>query len=390
MNSDELYELSDEELEKLFKEAKADMDSADVDYGNEGGTDELEEFEDDEEEVDYLEQSDEDSDDDASSDEDEEEDSEEESETTEDNPDVDTDVDEDEPVDEDDKSDEDEQPIQKRKYRANGQEYEFSDQEIFSKFGDVFGQAMNYTQKMQQIKPWRKTIDAIEQAGLTGSDLNLAIDVLKGDKDAIATVLKRTGTDALDLDVENTEYAPKDYGRNDTELDIKDIVSEISSDREYAVTYDVLERQWDEGSRKAFVDNPALIRELHTDVKSGMFDIIAPRANKLKVYDGGKGSSLDYYMMAAKEYFSEQAQNEVRLEAQRSAKVLRETKEVDRQRIADVKSKSVQREVTKNASNKRKAAAPSKKSSKAKVSIDMLDGSDESFDKWYNELQDKM
>lgn len=395
---EELYNLSDEELEKAFREARADLDSPDTDLEDSNQVDEdfeeeTEEFDevDEDEEVEDLEQPDEDSDDDASSDEDDEEESEEDSEETEeDDLDGESDEDEAEATEDEKDSDEDEQPIQRRKYRANGKEYEFTDQEIFERFGEVFGQAMDYTRKMQQIKPWRKTIDAIEQANLSNDDLNLAIDVLKGDKDAIAQVLKRTGTDALDLDLENSNYVPKDYGRNDTELDIKDIVSEISSDKEYAVTYDVLERQWDTDSRDAFVKNPELIRQLHIDVKSGMFDTIAPIANKMKVYDGGKQSDLDYYKMAANQYFSELSQEEARQEAQRTAQARREEERAERERVQEVKAQEQRRKATKTASTKRKAAAPTKKSTKGKSSIDYLDNSDEGFDSWYKELQDKM
>ena len=48
-----------------------------------------------------------------------------------------------------------------------------------------------------------------QNAGISDNDLNLFADVLKGDKEAIATILKRTGVDALDLDVENVNYAPR-------------------------------------------------------------------------------------------------------------------------------------------------------------------------------------
>lgn len=412
LTDEELYDMSDEELEKMFKEAKADLDSPETDLETDEGNpsvDSDEEFEDDEEEefdeideeddveddedeeVDDLEQPDDvDSDDDASSDEDEKEDSDEDSEDEEDDLDGDSEAEDEEPTEDDDESDEDEQPVQRRKYRANGQEFEFSDDEIFEKFGEVFGQAMNYTQKMQQIKPWRKTIDAIEQADLSHDDLNLAIDVLKGDKDAIAQLMKRTGTDALDLDLENSNYTPKDYGRNDTELDIKDIITEISSDKEYATTYDVLERQWDTKSREAFVDNPEMIRQLHIDVKSGIYDTIAPIANKMKVYDGGKQSDLDYYKIAANQYFNEQAQEEARQEAQRTAQARRDEERAERERIQEVKAKETKRKATKKASSKRKAAAPTKKASKGKTSVDYLDDSDEAFEEWYKDLQDKI
>lgn len=406
LTDEELYDLSDEELERRFKEAKAAEGSPETDLEERESelpepesadeVDEEEEFdedvEEDEEADEDLEQSEEDSDDDASSDEDEEDESEEDSEETdEDDLDGDSEEDDAEATDDKEESDEDEQPVQKHKYRANGQEFEFTNDEIIEKFGQVFGQAMNYTQKMQQIKPWRKTIDAIEQANLSHDDLNLAIDVLKGDKDAIASLLKRTGVDALELeDAENSEYQPRDYGRNDTELDIKDIVDEISGDKEYAITYNVLEKQWDEGSRKSFVENPELIRQLHVDVKSGMFDVISPMANKIKVYDGGRQSDLDYYKAAAQQYFQDQAKEQERTTRAQEAEARKQELEVERERIAEVKAKEEKRKATKSASSKRKAAAPTKKSAGTKKVTDYLDDSDEAFDDWYSNLQDNL
>ena len=240
---------------------------------------------------------------------------------------------------------------------------------------------MNYTQKMQQIKPWRKTIDAIEQANLNQDDVNLAIDVLKGDKDAIAALLKRTGIDALELDVDDAKYQPKDYGRNETELAIKDIVDEIKNDKEYDTTYDILETRWDSKSKTEFVENPELIRQLHLDVKSGMFDTISPIASKLKVYDGGSKSDLDYYKMAAQQYFDNLAQEEARLEKAENTKV-------ERNKIEKVKADSEKRNATKTASKRRKAAAPTKKTSGVKKRTDYLDASDENFDDWYNKLME--
>lgn len=392
MTDEELYDLSDAELEAAFKAAKAQGASEDVErneYDEDLGYDEdrevslLGDADEADEELD-LEQPYEESDDN-SLEADEEDESEEDSDDEEGELDGELEADEDNPGEDEDKSKDDKQPVQaeKRKYRANGKDFEFSDKEIFDKFGQVFGQAMNYTQKMQQIKPWRQTIDAIEEAKLSHDDVSLAIDVLKGDKNAIAAILKRTGIDALELDTDNSEYTPKNYGRNDAELAIEDIVSEISKDKEYAVTYDVLEKQWDTESRQAFIKNPEKIRQLHIDVKSGMFDTIAPRASKLKVYDGGSKSDLDYYMEAAGQYFSEQAQNE-----ERQAETMQRNGE--RAKVERVKTETRKREVTKSASQKRRAAAPTKKSAGPKKSVDYLETSDEEFEEWYTKLGDSI
>lgn len=375
---EDLYDMSDEELQKAFREAKAEGASPDL------GDDVTED-----DEID-LEQPDEDSDYETSSDDEVEVDADEESEVEEGEPDEDAGDTEDETEEAEAEAEKEEQPVQKRKYKANGKEFEFTDDEIFQQFGQVFGQAMDYTRKMQQIKPWRKTIDAIEEAKLSHDDVALAIDVLRGDKDAIAAVLKRTGVDALELDTDNNNYVPRDYGRNDTELAIKEIVEEISGDEEYAITYDVLERQWDSKSRVAFAENPELIRQLHIDVKSGMFDTIAPIMHKMKVYDGGRNSDLDYYKMAAQQYFAEQRDTEARLSAQeaRQAKVVEE--QAAKSKIADVKAAQQQRAATKTASVKRKAAAPTAKVSGSKSVVDYLDTNDEAFDDWYKKLQESM
>lgn len=374
---EDLYNMSDDELQKAFREAKAEGESPDLGVEEE------------EEEVD-LEQPKVDSDYETSSDEEEEVEVDEESKTEEGEPDEETGTEEDETEKTEDESEEDEQPVQKRKYKANGKEFEFTDDEIFNQFGQVFGQAMDYTRKMQQIKPWRKTIDAIEEAKLSHDDVALAIDVLRGDKDAIAAVLKRTGVDALELDTDNSNYVPKDYGRNDTELAIKEIVEEISSDPEYPITYDLLEKQWDAKSRMEFAENPEMIRQLHIDVKSGMFDTIAPIMHKMKVYDGGRASDLDYYKMAAQQYFKEQADMEARLNAQEARQSKMVEEQAKREKVATVKTEQAKREATKTASVKRKAAAPTAKSGGSKSVVDYLDTNDEQFDDWYKKLQDSM
>lgn len=373
---EDLWEMSDEELAKAFKEAKADDASPETEYEQE-----------DVEELD-LEQPDEDSDYETSLDEEVEVDAEADVEVDEGKLDGEPEDADAETVDVDTKAEAEKQPVQRRKYKANGKDYEFTEQEIFDQFGRVFGQAMDYTKKSQQLKPWRKTIDALEQANIAHDDVNLMIDVLSGDKEAIAALLKRTGVDALELDVDNVDYRQKDYGRNETELTIKEIVDDIKGDKEYAVTYDVLENQWDTKSREAFVENPELIRQLHLDVKNGMFDTLMPMVHKMKVYDGNRQSDLDYYAAAAKQYFAEAAQSEARLNAQEARTTRTVQEQAKREKIDQVKADEQRRVATKTASTKRKAAAPTAKAAGSKRVVDYLDASDEAFEEFYKRVQD--
>lgn len=361
---DELWEMSDEDLRNAFKDAKAEGLSPDTEIEQED-----------------LEEPETESDDNAFSEEEVDVDTDEESEVEETEPDEEVETTDEETEEVEAEVEAEERPVQKRKYKANGKEYEFSEDEIFDRFGQVFAQAMDYTKKTQQLKPWRKTIDAIEQAKLSEDDVNLAIDVLKGDKDAIAALLKRTGVDALELDVDNVKYAPRDYGRNESELAIKDIVEEISRDKEYETTYDILEHQWDDKSRKAFVENPELIRQLHIDVKSGMFETLAPVVQKMRVYDRGRMSDLYYYKTAAEQHFAEQQ------ETRKYAEVT-EQRTAERAKVDSVKVAAAKREATKTAAVKRKAAVPTPKSAGAGKVVDYLSDSDEDYSEWYKKLQD--
>lgn len=381
---DDLYDLSDEALEAAFKAAKAEMNSPDLDSVQE----ELEPAVDESTEVEMIESDNLDNSQESDLDgteEDAEVTTEADSENAESDADGTDEVDSEQTEEVEAKAETEVQPAQKYRVKANGKEYEFTEEEVRAQFPKVFGQAMDYTRKMQQIKPWRQTIDAIEQAKLSHDDVSLMIDVLKGDKAAIAAVLKRTGVDTLELDTDDSKYVPKSYGRDESTLAIKDIVDEISQDQEYAVTSRIIDREWDEGSWREMSKDPALIKALHIDVKSGVYNKVQPIAEKMKLYEGGRRSDLDYYKLAAQEYYKELAAQEAYTRGVQEAK---QEKVVQQERkVVEVKQKEVQRKATEQAAAKRKAAAPTKVgTSKPSSVIDYLDDDEEAFEEWYKNL----
>ena len=405
ITDDALYDMSDEELEAAFNAAKAGVeevddavDSEDEDLGSDEELDDGVEEVEDEEELDTEDEEvdedaeaeqpedDEDSDEDAGEDDEEEDDEE---------SDEDLDEGEEDTPDEDEAEAEEEKPDQapvKRVYKANGTEFEFTDEEALEQFGKVFGQAANYTQKMQAIAEWRPVLSALKDNGMSQDDVNLMIDVMKGDKDAIAAVVKKAGIDVMDLETEGEQvYVPKNYGKSEQELAIDDVISTIEKDQEFAVTSHVVDRQWDSGSRKALAENPQMIAGLHNDVKSGVYDKVSPMAMKLKVLDGGSKSDLEYYIEAGAQYYqgieAQKADESAREEAQAKAAA---DAQKEQERIAAVKQKKATTTVVKKAANKRKAAAPTKKAAGKKDVVDYLDDSDEAFDDWYKKLQDRM
>ena len=381
MSDNEINDLSDAELEVAFKSAKAEIGST-VTIANEPDVD----YDD---EVDELEQPDVDSDDDTSANEEDEKEVEDDSDTENEDADESAET-EDEQTDNTEKdSDKVVQPTQEiLKVKANGQDYEFTLDEMKSQFGSIFAKAQDYTKKTQALKEYRKTIDIVQNAGLSDNDLNLFADVLKGDKDAIAAVLKRTGVDALDLDTENVNYAPKNYGRNDTELAIKDIVDDISADKEYVITHNILEKQWDSKSREKFIEDPNMIKGLHIDVKSGLYDKLNPIMQKLKIYDGATRSDLDYYFMAHKQFIDSQRDASSKAEKAELARVENQAKVAEAEKVSTVKAKMAQQTATKEASVKRKAAAPTKKAvGTSKINYLNDDPSDDEVEEWFKNIK---
>jgi hypothetical protein len=226
---------------------------------------------------------------------------------------------------------------------------------------------LDYTKKTQTLAPWRKTISALQESGLGETDVSLMIDVLKGDKHAIAEVLNRTKVDPLELDTDKVEYTPKSYGKDDTQLAIEDVVNEISMDKEYEVTAKVVDEVWDSESRQKMAKNPSLIRGLHEEIKMGRYEIVAPIAMKMKTMDMVRGgqvqSDLDYYQSAVDAYLQSAQQQQAAQKEQGKQK--------------DVQDRSTAR----------KAATTTKRMSGGKSVIDYLDDNDDDFDKWLSDVK---
>lgn len=385
MTEEQMFYMSDDELEAAFREARAQDMSPETDIEMENSMVE-------DEPLDLEQPNEEDSDNDLVVDEVTEEEV-----VTDSEPKVEVADEEPAEVDEQTENTEDEElpeitetPV--HKFKANGKEYSFTPEEMMEQFPKIFGQAMDYTKKTQALKPWRKTIDAIESAKLGHDDINLMIDVFKGDKNAIAELIKRTGVDALDLDTENSKYVPKDYGRDDTALAIRDIVDEISVDKEYETTHRILSKEWDERSFSELTKDPELIRLLHVDVKSGMYDKVQPIAEKMKVFDRGRQSDLDYYKAAAQEYFRAEAETQRRAKAIEDQRLAREAKLARQAEIERVKATQIKQAAVREQAVVRKAAAPVKSNAGTKKTVtDYLDESEEAYDEWYKtNVLDKM
>ena len=353
--SRDIENLSDEDFDKYMNEAIAEGGMVEEEEEVDGTETEVEEDEVDTAEQPEDENESEDSDDNNDVDEEQVEETEEDSETEESAQDT---VDE-QPTEEETKPTEDTHKVPTFKLKADGTEFELTENEL----KQLASKGMNYTKKMQDIKEYREHVSAIKEAALSKDDINLMIDVLKGDKDALATVMKRTGVDALDVDVENSRYVPKNYGRNEVELEIEEVVETISRDPEYVTTKHIISSNWDKQSQMEFVKDPIKIKKLHEDVKNGTFDQVVPMMLKKKALDGARKSDIEYYIEAGTDYYQNKAREAY------NANVIEAEKARKQAEIKVVKEQEAKRSVVTETASKRKAATMTKPKT-AKRSID--------------------
>lgn len=189
------------------------------------------------------------------------------------------------------------QEVEKYSIKANGQRFEFTKDELIK----LAPKALNYTKKMQAIAPYRRSISAMQENGLTEDDINQLIEMKRGNRTAISNFLNKHNISTLDLDESQSfDYTPNKYGREQNEL--TETLEELQSYPPQAVnTLTNYIDSLDKVSRETMQQHPNILRTLMSDIESGDFDRIQPEANKRAFLDENKKPALDYYIQVANE-----------------------------------------------------------------------------------------
>lgn len=212
---------------------------------------------------------------------------------------------EDEPTGEDDEvtdesdedeTDEDEEPKEKEEVSDEEKDGELSEAEkqlakLFSPFKangreikidsvedaiQLMQMGANYSKKMAAMKPGLRVLKMLEQHDLMDEGkLSFLIDISKKKPEAISKLLKDSGLDPLDIDLDKSdEYKPGTYNVSDSEIAVESILDEIKDTASYRRTLDIVSTKWDESSRQIIVQNPELIRVINDHVGDGTYDKI--------------------------------------------------------------------------------------------------------------------
>ena len=242
------------------------------------------------------------------------------------------------------------------KIKANGKEFEMTLDEL----KQTASKGMDYLKKTTALKPYRTMIAAMEENKVSPEDINLLIDLKKGNKEAIAKLIKENEADVYDLPEAN-DYKPQEYRQSETALEMKEVLSTISKDAEFSRTSEIY-AAFDDQTKAFLNEDPSRIVGLHNDVKTGVFDKVLPLAEKKAMIDGYNAPFLQYYLQAGQEILN--ANNR------------------------PIQTEQKQYVPPENRANKIAAGLPSSRGDKKTV-IDYLDEeiSDEDFKEWYSKLQ---
>ena len=147
----------------------------------------------------------------------------------------------------------------------------------------------NYTKKMQLMAPLKKAAESLSRADIKEDDLNFLIDVHNGDKEAIKKLLTKHNVDPMELDLDSTNYVPKNNIVSDEDVEYSNILDDIRDS--LPKIQEIMTNTWDTRSKEALLKDPSLMRALHEEIAMGRFDNVQAQLEIEKTFGRYKGKS---------------------------------------------------------------------------------------------------
>lgn len=155
----------------------------------------------------------------------------------------------------------------------------------------------NYHKKMAALKPSLKMVKMLENHNLLDEDkLSFLIDLDKKNPEAVKKLIKDSGLDPLEVDLDKAEYSPKSYKVDDVEFNLDSTLEGIKDSPNYNRTVQVITKDWDSVSQKEVVKNPQIMEVINSHMDNGIYDQIASVVDKERMLNRLTGmSDLEAY-----------------------------------------------------------------------------------------------
>lgn len=165
--------------------------------------------------------------------------------------------------------------------KANGKEIQLKSH---AELVQLAQQGANYTRKMQDIAPHRKTLLMLENNGIDQEQLSFLIDLSKKDPTAIQKLLKESEINPLDIDVEaEPTYQGGNHRVTDEEANFRAAVDDASSSDTGRVVLQAINGTWDQASKELLFSQPNIIETMIQQQEAGFYERIAGEVDRRRV-----------------------------------------------------------------------------------------------------------
>lgn len=141
---------------------------------------------------------------------------------------------------------------------------------------ELIKKGFDYTRKTQEIAPDRKFLAMLEKNGLKDeAKLNFLIDLSNKNPEAIKKLISEAGIDPLDIDTAvPVNYTPGNHAITDTEINFRDVVTELNSAPEGQEVITKVFKGWDQASQGHLWKQPEALHVLAKQKAAGIFDLV--------------------------------------------------------------------------------------------------------------------
>ena len=167
-------------------------------------------------------------------------------------------------------------------FKANGKEITVDSAEDAIKLMQM---GANYHKQMQQLKPAKRIIAMLEQAGMLDENkLNHAIDIMNGNSAAIHKLIQERNVDVSDLYSDSeVDYTPNQHQVTDERIELDTLFNELNSTPHGQRVLQEVAGTWDEKSRYTIGQTPEILRLLSNQIESGIYDVIVAEVDKQRM-----------------------------------------------------------------------------------------------------------
>ena len=176
--------------------------------------------------------------------------------------------------------------------KANGKEHTYSPEEIIK----LTQLGANYYADKEKIKPKLQMVKMMEKAGVDSEEkLIQALDIINGDKEALAKLIKEKEIDLLDveekMDEEDFKYTPDAEKYKVEDNPLESIDQQLKDSPVYEKVVSALS-SFDESSRNFFIEDPEKILVLDEHMKSGLYEASVNEIERRKQFGDFRNTSF--------------------------------------------------------------------------------------------------